>query len=550
MLRPNVQAEVWLSQVMVNGEPQVVDLRSANASRETKVLRLTAPVHRLQFDFNEGNPAGKPTSRLRYKLEGEDSSWRDLPTKMRATIRFFDAQRKPFDSVEYFLEGETPGWRGRTEDSDFHSCRELTVAPERTATALISFVSHGGDSGIGIVGIDGVRLAVESAGGLPLRSIDLSIVAGSDLSRPTGTPDHWDRTQSTGLGIARLGIRPTPTPHPILVLEDNDPARYGNWSIKGEYGIPVQPGDRLTLEWQTAHSIGRTGPGFVTYQRLRPGRYWFRVAAAKANGELTGQEVSLPIEIVAPWHQRWEFWLVVAALAGGAAIGTRQIVLRKRMQRRLAEVEREQALERERARIARDLHDDIGAGLTEIAMQSDWVRRDIAPHSDAATLRRIERVCQSAVELTRSVDAIVWAVNPANDTVERFANYLTQASKQFLDAAGLRMRFDIPLALPPITLPGKLRHSLFQAVREALNNVTKHARADLVRLELKVQPDGLRVVIEDNGCGFSPEKPGAAGTHEGLEGMSRRMEEIGGQFNISSSPGGGTRVEFFAPLMG
>jgi signal transduction histidine kinase len=543
-----VQAEVRLSQVTVNGDPQTVDLRSANASRETKVLRLTAPVHRLQFDFNEGNPPGRPTSRLRYKLEGEDASWRDLPTKMRATIRFFDAQRTPIESVEYFLEGETPGWRGRVEASDFHSRSKQTIAPERAATAIVSFISHGGDTGIGIVGIDGVRLRVESAGDAAAQVFDLSIISGSNLDQPTGTPDRWERLQSTGLGIARLGIRPTPSPHPILVLEDDDPARYGNWVVKGESSIPVQAGDRLTLEWQTAHSIGRTGPGFVTYQHLKPGRYWFRVATAKANGELTGQEVSLPIEIVAPWHQRWEFWLVVAGLAGGAAIGLRQIALRRRMQRRLAEVEREQALERERARIARDLHDDIGAGLTEIAMQSDWVRRDIAPNTDAATLRRIERVCQSAVELTRSVDEIVWAVNPANDTLERFANYLTQAAKQFLDAAGLRVRFDVPLTLPAITLPGKVRHSLFQAVREALNNATKHAQADLVRLELKVETDGLRVVVEDNGCGFSPEQPGAAGTHEGLEGMRRRMEEIGGHFRVSSRPGSGTRIEFVVSL--
>lgn len=265
MLWLNGQAEVWLSQVTVNGEPQVVDLRSANASRETKVLRLTSPVHRLQFDFNEGNPPGRPTSRLRYKLEGEDLSWRDLPTKMRATIRFFDAQRRPFDSVEYFLEGETPEWRGRAEDSVFHLRRELTVVPDRAATALLSFVSHGGDSGIGIVGIDGVRLEVEPAGGAAAQVFDLSIASGSNLDQPTGTPDRWERLQSTSLGIARLGIRPTPNPHPILVLEDDDPTRYGNWVVKGESSIPVQAGDRLTLEWQTAHSIGRTGPGFVTY---------------------------------------------------------------------------------------------------------------------------------------------------------------------------------------------------------------------------------------------------------------------------------------------
>ncbi len=88
------------------------------------------------------------------------------------------------------------------------------------------------------------------------------------------------------------------------------------------------------------------------------------------------------------------------------------------------------------------------------------------------------------------------------------------------------------------------------AVREALNNVTKHARADLVRLELKVETAGLRIAIADNGCGFALAQAGAAGTHEGLDSVRRRMEEIGGTFQVTSRPGGGTRVEFFVPLQG
>ena len=127
-------------------------------------------------------------------------------------------------------------------------------------------------------------------------------------------------------------------------------------------------------------------------------------------------------------------------------------------------------------------------------------------------------------------------------------NYLVQTTEQFLDAAGLRVRFDIPRELPAAALPGKVRHFLFLAAREALNNVSKHARADLVRLEIRVEAGGLRVAIEDNGCGFAPERTGAAGTHEGLDTMRRRMDEIGGQFRLTSRPGGGTRVEFFVPL--
>jgi signal transduction histidine kinase len=183
-------------------------------------------------------------------------------------------------------------------------------------------------------------------------------------------------------------------------------------------------------------------------------------------------------------------------------------------------------------------------------MQSDWVRRDFTQGPTTETQRRIERVCQSAIELTRSVDEIVWAVNPANDTVERFANYLVQSTEQFLDAAGLRVRFYIPRELPKTALPGKVRHFLFLAAREALNNIVKHARADLVRLEIKLTENGLSIVVEDNGCGFDPAQAGTAGTHEGMNTMRQRMAEIGGQFRLSSKLGDGTRVEFLAPLQG
>jgi signal transduction histidine kinase len=217
-------------------------------------------------------------------------------------------------------------------------------------------------------------------------------------------------------------------------------------------------------------------------------------------------------------------------------------------QRQVAELEQEQAMERERARIARDLHDNIGAGLTEIAMQSDWVHNDLAQGPTGDTRQRVERIRQSAMELARSVDEIVWAINPANDTVKRFVNYLTQCTAQFLDAAGLRVRFDIPEDMPSTALAGKARHQLFLAVREALNNAVRHARADLIRLEIRAENSSLRLAVEDNGCGFAPEQTTGAGTHEGLTNMRRRMEDIGGRFEITSRPGGGTRVEFIAPL--
>jgi signal transduction histidine kinase len=540
-------SDVQISRVLVDGQTNELTASSVNEDRELKPLRLSSSARQLQFFFTETDAEGHPTVRLRFKLDGYDDTWHDLPARMRVMVQFHDRVRRMVRADEFSLQGETPGWHGSVASSEFVARSEQVAVPAQAATAQIIFLSHGGESAIGLVALDNIRVEVKHPQANGLDVFDLSL-RGANLSPPLGTPDNWTREASSRPDLAQLGIRPTPAPHPILILNDDDPNNYANWSLSPQQEIPVQTGDQLILDWQVAHSIGQSGPGEVSYPRLKAGRYWFRVAAATANGELNGQEVSLPVMVVAPFTQRWEFWLVMFAIAGVGLIWARHLILQRQMRQRLAESERQQELERERARIARDLHDDIGAGLTEIAMQSDWVRRDLATTAHPDALRRIERVRQSAEELTRSVDEMVWAVTPANDTLDRFANYLTQSAKQFLDASNLRVRFDLPAELPPATLPGKVRHCLFLAVREALNNVTKHAHAGLVRLELKLDAEQLRIVIADDGCGFAPEALAADGTHEGLNTMRRRVEEIGGEFHLASRRGKGTRIELVAPL--
>ena len=543
---PALAAGVAIKNVEVDGRVQSLPGEPAAAGRDPKPLQVASTARSLRFQFAASDATELPAVRLRYKLEGYDEAWRELSPRMRVLVLFSAEGGGLVGSQEFYLEGETPQWRGELKDALFVPRQEQVVVPEGAAAAGIAFLSHGGEAGLGLMGIDGVRVLVERAGVERATVFDLGITEGTALDQPFGSPANWIRAGSR-LELAELGIRATPAPHPILVIRDADPKNYGNWSLASDRRIPVQPGDRLTVEWQTAHSLGGSGPGQADYTALKPGSYWFRVAALKANGEPTGEEVSLPIEVLVPVYLRVEFWLVGTAivLVGAAWIG--RVAAQRRMQRRIAEIEHEQRLDKERARIARDLHDEIGAGLTEIAMQSDWVRRDLAGVNLPGTQGRIESVCRSAVDLVRSVDEIVWAVNPANDTVERFVNYLAQSTEQFLEAAGLRVRFDIPEQLPAGTLTGVQRHGLFLAVREALNNAVKHARADLVRLEIQVDAARLRITVEDNGCGFEPEATGREGIHEGLENMRRRLEEIGGRFSLASRPGGGTRVEFQMP---
>ena len=541
------QAEIRIVQVDVAGR--------TNKYATNSTLHVSAPAKNVRFFFTESDSNGNPSVRLRYKLEGRDDAWRDLAQEhgMKVAFQFWDTgtqkERRVIGGEVYYLNGETPGWRGSAERSDFIRHSATALAPGRSASVKIVVISDGYSPAIGLVAIDAVYLRIEhpEEGGR-VDQYDLNVTQGTDLNDPMGRPVNWIR-QGAKSELAQLRIRPTPSPHPVLVVDDTSAKYFAAWVTDDQTRpMPVHPGDRLTLTWETAHSVGGCSPGEALYKELPPGNYRFRVAAAKANGELTDDEVSLPLRVFVPVYRHWGFWMILTALAGGGAVWIAHRVAQRRLKWRLAELERQNALEHERARIARDLHDDIGAGLTEIAMQSDWVRRDLSNGPTADTQRRIERVCASAIELTRSVDEIVWAVNPANDTLDRFANYLSQTTKQFLDAAGLRMRFDLPPAISSVPMAGKTRHCLFLAVREALNNAVKHARADLIRIELRVEDARLCIVIEDNGCGFAPAEAGPSGTHDGLENMRQRMEEIGGHFRLTSNPGKGTRAEFSAPL--
>jgi signal transduction histidine kinase len=163
------------------------------------------------------------------------------------------------------------------------------------------------------------------------------------------------------------------------------------------------------------------------------------------------------------------------------------------------------------------------------------------------------QISDTARELTQAVDEIVWAVNPRQDTLDGLVNYICQFAQEYLTVAGIQCRLDVPGSLPPLPLSADMRHNLFLAVKEALNNIVKHARAREVRLRL-IQEDGrLTLVIEDDGRGFDAatalvvgtSAPGTPGSikGQGLENLANRLSSVGGRCSITSEPGRGTRVE-------
>jgi signal transduction histidine kinase len=233
---------------------------------------------------------------------------------------------------------------------------------------------------------------------------------------------------------------------------------------------------------------------------------------------------------------------------------TVRLITRQRYRRKLAAIERERALERERARIAKDIHDDLGSSLTRITMLSESARRESTKPEDSA--KHLDNIYKTSRELTRSMDEIVWAVNPRHDTLNSLATYLLRHAQEFLSPAGIRARSEIPLELPPIPISSEVRHNLFLAYKEALHNVAKHAQATLVNISLTLEYNSMTIMVTDNGLGFASGRISSevssstdrlAGGN-GLENMRKRLEQIRGECRIESSAGKGTKVIFQLPL--
>jgi signal transduction histidine kinase/ligand-binding sensor domain-containing protein len=307
--------------------------------------------------------------------------------------------------------------------------------------------------------------------------------------------------------------------------------------------------DGLDREWSepgTARS--------AQYNFLPPDEYRFQVKACNNDGVWNEHGAMLALVVQPHFYETWAF--KVPAVSAGLALvifAVRRVFVR-RLRRQLEQLERQRAIERDRARIAKDIHDDLGAGLTHIALLSELARRDTPQEMP----NHVSQISDMARELTRNMDEIVWAVEPQNDTLDSLVTYVSKFAQEYLSVAGIRCRLDVPAELPPYVLPAEVRHNLFLAIKEALNNVVKHARASEVWLRLVVQPLSFCVIVEDNGCGLAAtsgkpngvaaSQPGRIFSGHGLLNIERRLVAIGGSCVIRSEPGRGTRTELNVDL--
>lgn len=310
----------------------------------------------------------------------------------------------------------------------------------------------------------------------------------------------------------------------------------------------------LETEWMEA-----TTKRSVNYSYLPPGDYRFRVIACNSDGVWNRTGAVLAITKLPHVWQTWWFRVATALLAASAVGGAVRAVTRRRFRQKLERLERQRAIEKERTRIAKDIHDDLGASLTRITLLSQTARSEIDQPDQAAA--GLDQIYITARALTQAMDEIVWAVNPHHDTLDSLVSYLGGFTQDFLSAAGIRCRLEVPLSLPPLPVTAEVRHNLFLAFKEAINNVVRHAGATEASVWFTLEPRRFILTLRDNGRGFQPSdeeaRPSSGSQSQsasvppvfgnGLINMRKRLEEIGGHCEIESRTGQGTTVTFTVP---
>jgi len=311
----------------------------------------------------------------------------------------------------------------------------------------------------------------------------------------------------------------------------------GRDSLMVEYvGLRFRSGPRLKYQYRL-DGVDRewsppTDQRAVNYARLGPGTYRFLVRAINPDDGATSDAAVLPFQVPFPIWMRWWFVTVVAFTLVAGALALHRLRVRQIL-----------AMERIRRQIATDLHDDVGSGLSQIAILSEVAKRQSSP--DAAPL--LTETANVARAMRESMSDIVWAIDPKKDRVSDLVRRMKQASFNTLQSDGLRVEFLAPddAELEGIGLtPDRRRHVLLM-FKEAITNVARHAQASRVRVAVEATPAELRLRIEDDGRGFDPQQPFDG---NGMHSLRQRASALQARLEIDAAPGRGTTLQLKVPL--
>lgn len=271
---------------------------------------------------------------------------------------------------------------------------------------------------------------------------------------------------------------------------------------------------------------------------LHPGNYTLEVKAIFPAGRYKDQTIEYRFSIAPPWWQTWWFRIGIGLLAIGLLIMITRFYYRRKLEKQRAVLEKQQAIEKERTRIASDMHDDLGAGLSTIRFLSEKVKRN---SFSEITKDDAEKIVTNSNELMQKMNEIIWAMNEKNDTLEDLIFYTRSYAMEYCNENQLACETHFPETVPSLFVSGEIRRNVFLTVKESLHNIIKHANAKKVTIDLAVDNE-LTVTIKDDGNGLTSEKNNG----NGLRNMKKRIESVKGNFEVINA--GGVTIKMKVPL--
>lgn len=387
-------------------------------------------------------------------------------------------------------------------------------------------------------------------------SIDVLQVAGGDLVRGRYLRISSDNPVALSPQIAEVEAYETITPTVLAIKADGRAlSGGGNLQVPARTSVLTAtlaiPGtglpEKLPIRWR----LRGLHNDWQTSQELRlemhhppPGAYHFEAQVGHSDGRWDNSLLSLPITVLAPFWQTPGFYGLAASFSIATVFMIAHTLDRRRRAREMAVWRHQSALVEERRRIARDMHDEVGARLSQLALMQDLIICQ-HPMPDAAQ-RSLRELAVNTRQTVDALDQVVWAVNPQNDTLAGVAEYLHYLATSYLTPLNIICRLDAPFDWPEVEVRAQVRHEITLAFREALQNIAKHAAAGIVTLTLLYEAPELIIRLVDDGRGL-PEKPDGPGK-DGLVNMQSRLATIGGVCVIRGLEESGTEVEMRAPL--
>ena len=279
----------------------------------------------------------------------------------------------------------------------------------------------------------------------------------------------------------------------------------------------------------------------VSFIDLRPGDYTLEIKATFPAGRYTEKNINYKFSIAPAWWQTWWFRSIVALLAVSLLVIGLRIYYRRKLERQMAMLERQQAIEKERTRIATDMHDDLGAGLSRIKFLSETI--GIKKQQQEPIEEDVNKIREYSHEMIDKMGEIVWALNEKNDSLSDLLSYTRAYAVEYLSQNGIDCKAEVPDNPPLVFVSGEFRRNVFLTIKEALHNVVKHSQATEVDLIMQVNHH-LSIKLKDNGTGF--DKKNIRPFSNGLTNMESRVKEIGGKLEITNK--NGTLLSLSIPL--